>query len=129
MLWQALGSNSAEVESPPADNATSTAASTGVSSPAAAHKHAASEAYELEDLDEDWLALLNALDTRLMEVCLWCSSVNVANFTMLTFSEVIFIILMPFWCHTEELVDPLGGIDCLLKEVCLCCDMCFHYLW
>lgn len=36
----------------------------------AAHKHAPSEAYELEDLDEDWLALLNALDNRLLEVML-----------------------------------------------------------
>ena len=68
-LLQAQDTSSAEV-GPPTANATSTAASMVVGSPAAAHKHAASEAYELEDLDEDWLALLNALDTRLMEVCL-----------------------------------------------------------
>ena len=35
---------------------------------AAAHKHAPSEAYELEDLDEEWVAMLNVLDSRLLEV-------------------------------------------------------------
>ena len=34
----------------------------------AAHKHAPSDAYELEDLDEDWVAMLNVLDNRLLEV-------------------------------------------------------------
>ena len=34
----------------------------------AAHKHAPSEAYELEDLDEEWIAMLNMLDSRLLEV-------------------------------------------------------------
>ncbi len=34
----------------------------------AAHKHAPSDAYELEDLDEDWVAMLNVLDSRLLEV-------------------------------------------------------------
>lgn len=40
------------------------------------HKHAPSEAYELEDLDEDWLALLSTLDTRLLEVC-QCSQASI----------------------------------------------------
>ena len=39
-----------------------------IATPAAAHKHAPSEAYELEDLDEDWVAMLNVLDNRLLEV-------------------------------------------------------------
>ncbi|KAL0048675.1 hypothetical protein WJX82_008438 [Trebouxia sp. C0006] len=34
----------------------------------AAHKHVPSDAYELEDLDEDWVAMLNVLDNRLLEV-------------------------------------------------------------
>ncbi|KAL0043039.1 hypothetical protein WJX79_007569 [Trebouxia sp. C0005] len=34
----------------------------------AAHKHAPSDAYELEDLDEDWVAMLNVLDNKLLEV-------------------------------------------------------------
>ncbi|DBA78291.1 TPA: hypothetical protein ACH3X2_008238 [Trebouxia sp. C0005] len=33
----------------------------------AAHKHAPSDAYELEDLDEDWVAMLNVLDNKLLE--------------------------------------------------------------
>ena len=40
----------------------------GISAASAAHKHAASEAYELEDLDEEWVAMLNVLDSRLLEV-------------------------------------------------------------
>ena len=42
--------------------------SASIATPAAAHKHAPSEAYELEDLDEDWVAMLNVLDNRLLEV-------------------------------------------------------------
>ena len=43
-----------------------------ISTAGAAHKHAPSEAYELEDLDEDWVAMLNVLDSRLLEVgCAW----------------------------------------------------------
>lgn len=41
---------------------------TGTATAKAAHKHAPSEAYELEDLDEDWVAMLNMLDNRLLEV-------------------------------------------------------------
>lgn len=40
----------------------------GISTTSAAHKHAPSEAYELEDLDEEWVAMLNVLDSRLLEV-------------------------------------------------------------
>ncbi len=39
-----------------------------VATASAAHKHAPSDAYELEDLDEDWVAMLNVLDNRLLEV-------------------------------------------------------------
>ncbi|DBA76416.1 TPA: hypothetical protein ACH3X1_010119 [Trebouxia sp. C0004] len=39
-----------------------------VATSSAAHKHAPSDAYELEDLDEDWVAMLNVLDNRLLEV-------------------------------------------------------------
>ena len=39
-----------------------------IATAAAAHRHAPSEAYELEDLDEDWVAMLNVLDNRLLEV-------------------------------------------------------------
>ena len=40
----------------------------GIATASAAHRHAPSEAYELEDLDEDWVAMLNMLDSRLLEV-------------------------------------------------------------
>lgn len=40
----------------------------GTATAKTAHKHAPSEAYELEDLDEDWVAMLNMLDNRLLEV-------------------------------------------------------------
>lgn len=39
-----------------------------IATASAAHRHAPSEAYELEDLDEDWVAMLNMLDSRLLEV-------------------------------------------------------------
>ena len=39
-----------------------------IATASAAHKHAPSDAYELEDLDEDWVAMLNVLDSRLLEV-------------------------------------------------------------
>ena len=42
--------------------------SSSIATAGAAHKHAPSEAYELEDLDEDWVAMLNVLDSRLLEV-------------------------------------------------------------
>ena len=32
------------------------------------HKHAPSDAYEMDDLDSDWQALLNELDDRMCEV-------------------------------------------------------------
>ena len=56
---------------PPASPPVGPRASSSAALPPAAHQHAPSEAYELEDLDEDWLALLNALDTRLLEVRRW----------------------------------------------------------
>lgn len=40
----------------------------GIATATAAHKHAPSDAYELEDLDEEWVAMLNVLDSRLLEV-------------------------------------------------------------
>lgn len=40
----------------------------GTATASAAHRHAPSEAYELEDLDEEWVAMLNMLDSRLLEV-------------------------------------------------------------
>lgn len=40
----------------------------GIANATAAHKHAPSDAYELEDLDEEWVAMLNVLDSRLLEV-------------------------------------------------------------
>ena len=53
----------------PADTApASLSKGPGIATPSAAHKHAPSEAYELEDLDEDWVAMLNMLDSRLLEV-------------------------------------------------------------
>ena len=60
----------ASKQSPHSAAAPSLKDSTSIATPAAAHKHAPSEAYELEDLDEDWVAMLNVLDSRLLEVSL-----------------------------------------------------------
>ena len=35
----------------------------------ARHKHAPSDAFELDDLDEDWVKLLQAVDDMLCQVC------------------------------------------------------------
>ena len=61
--------NSCLAETGPAHTATpSLSKAPGIATPTAAHKHAPSDAYELEDLDEEWVAMLNVLDSRLLEV-------------------------------------------------------------
>ena len=50
-----------------------------VATAAAAHRHAPSEAYELEDLDEDWVAMLNMLDNRLLEVRVHQRTCNIVH--------------------------------------------------
>ena len=76
---QAAGSSTESDMNPPASPPVGPRASSSAALPPAAHQHAPSEAYELEDLDEDWLALLNALDTRLLEVCCWIPTFNILH--------------------------------------------------
>lgn len=53
---------------PGQDGPASLSKGSSIATASAAHRHAPSEAYELEDLDEDWVAMLNVLDSRLLEV-------------------------------------------------------------
>lgn len=78
---QAAGSSKESEMTPPASPPVGPRASSSAALYPAVHQHAPSEAYELEDLDEDWLALLNALDTRLLEVRCWISTFDTLHWS------------------------------------------------